>query len=200
MPTCIIKQHIELLLPNLTRIVNTSLSSGIFLQELRRAVITPLLKKTSLNKNELKKLPPVANLHFVSKVIEKCAITQYNKHIHIQKLSEPMQSAYKACHSMETALACVHDDFCRALDDQKAVLLVMLDLSAAFDTVDCKIHCCRGWKMNLVLLIQPNFGFLRIWNLDLVRYLLLVHFHKTICLKEYSVILTTSFYGMNQKI
>ena len=30
----------------------------------------------------------------------------------------------------------MHNDFCRALDDQKAVLLVMLDLSAAFDTVD----------------------------------------------------------------
>ena len=40
---------------------------------------------------------------------------------------------------LNTALACVHNDFSRALDNQEAVLLVMLDLSAAFDTVDRKI-------------------------------------------------------------
>ena len=182
MPTWIIKQQLQLLLPNLTRIVNMSLSSGIFPQELLGAVITPVLKKPSLNKNELKNYRPVANLHFVSTVIEKCAVTQYNRLIDTHKLSEPMESAYKTCHSTETALACVHNDFCRALDDQKAVLLVMLDLSAAFDTVDRKILLQRVGKTNSVLLIQPNFGFFRIWNLDLVGYLLLVHFHKTLCL------------------
>ena len=50
-----------------------------------------------------------------------------------------MQSACRAQHSTETALACVHNDFSRALDNQKPVLLEMLDLSAAFDTVDRKI-------------------------------------------------------------
>ena len=73
MPTWIIKQHLQLLLPNLTRNVNMSLSSGIFPQELRRAVIIPVLKKPSLNRNKLKNYRPVANLHFVSKANEKCA-------------------------------------------------------------------------------------------------------------------------------
>ena len=49
-----------------------------------------------------------------------------------------MQTAYKANHSTETALAKVHNDFQLAIDSQKIVLLLMLDLSAAFDTVD---HC-----------------------------------------------------------
>ena len=47
-----------------------------------------------------------------------------------------MQSAFRRQHSTETALACVHNDILRALNDQKAVLLRMLDLSSAFDTVD----------------------------------------------------------------
>lgn len=47
-----------------------------------------------------------------------------------------MQSAYRACHSTETALAQVQNDFQCAIYNQKAVLLLMLDLSAAFDTVD----------------------------------------------------------------
>ena len=51
-------------------------------------------------------------------------------------LHEIMQSSYKQHHSTETALTCVQDDFLRAIDDKKSVLLLMLDLSAAFDTVD----------------------------------------------------------------
>ncbi len=138
-PTWLVKQHLELLLPNLTKIVNMSLTSGTFPQDLRRAVITPVLKKPSLNKNDLKNYRPVANLPFTSKIIEKCAVSQYTSHIDRHNLSEPMQSAYRTCHSTETALARVHNDFCRTLDDQKAVFLVMLDLSAAFDTVDSSI-------------------------------------------------------------
>ena len=62
--------------------------------------------------------------------------SQIIEHTEKHDLSEPMQSAYRRQHSTETALACVHNDISRALDDQKAVLLLMLDLSAAFDTVD----------------------------------------------------------------
>ena len=59
-------------------------------------------------------------------------------HIDTHDLDEPMKSANRAQHSTETALSCVYNDFSRAIDNQKAVLLVMLDLSAAFDTVDRK--------------------------------------------------------------
>ena len=47
-----------------------------------------------------------------------------------------MQYSYKQHHSTETALTCVQDDFLRAIDDTKFIMLLMLDLSAAFDTVD----------------------------------------------------------------
>ena len=51
-------------------------------------------------------------------------------------LSDPYQSAYTKDRSTETALACVQNDILRAIDNQQAVFLLMLDLSAAFDTVD----------------------------------------------------------------
>ena len=50
-------------------------------------------------------------------------------------LTEPMQSAYRPGHSTETALLHVHYNILRAVDEQKAVALVLLDLSAAFDTI-----------------------------------------------------------------
>ena len=51
-------------------------------------------------------------------------------------LGEPLQSAYRCAHNTETALLAVQDTFLRAIDKQEAVFLVMIDMSAAFDTVD----------------------------------------------------------------
>jgi len=143
MPTWLVKQHMDVLLPTVSRIVNTSLQDGEFPDDFHQSIITPVLKKPSLNQNELKNYRPVANLQFTSKVLEKCAASQVIEHSDTHNLSEPLQSAYRTMHSTETALACVQNDILRALDNQKAVLLLMLDLSAAFDTVDHEIMLQR---------------------------------------------------------
>ncbi|KAK2148097.1 hypothetical protein LSH36_516g01009 [Paralvinella palmiformis] len=54
-----------------------------------------------------------------------------------------MQSAYKSGHSTETALLRLKNDMLMAIDGRKAVILVLLDLSAAFDTIDHEIICSR---------------------------------------------------------
>ena len=51
-------------------------------------------------------------------------------------LSETFQSAYKSFHSTETALLRVQNGILCALDRNESVILVLLDLSAGFDTVD----------------------------------------------------------------
>ena len=51
-------------------------------------------------------------------------------------LDEPLQSAYKRFHSCETAVVRVHSDLLRAVDKRCGVVLLLLDLSAAFDTVE----------------------------------------------------------------
>ena len=104
-PTWLLKQHVSVLSPALVRIVNMSLSCGIFPEDLRYAIVTPVLKKPSLDKNVLKHYRPVANLPFISKLIEKCASSQVLAHVDNHNLAEPMQSAYKQLHSTETALA-----------------------------------------------------------------------------------------------
>ena len=57
----------------------------------------------------------------------------------INNLEEPFQSAYKRCHSTETALLKVQNDILIAIDNKKCVALLLLDMSAAFDTVDHEI-------------------------------------------------------------
>ena len=70
----------------------------------------PLLKKMLLDPDEKKNYRPVSNLAYVGKLIEKVAITRFSKQIKSQDLDEPLQSAYKEAHSVETALVKVLDD------------------------------------------------------------------------------------------
>ena len=58
------------------------------------------------------------------------------QYIDDNNLDEKLQSAYKKLHSTETALLRVHDDILRTVDRGCTVVLLLLDLSAAFDTVD----------------------------------------------------------------
>ena len=71
-------------------------------------------------------------------MIEKVVDTQLTDHIQKHNLDERMQSAYKKYHSTETAWGRLHNDLSE-LDDNKTVLLVNLDVSAAFDTLDHSI-------------------------------------------------------------
>ena len=142
-PTWLLKDNVEHLLPLLTDIVNTSLSTGVFPKEAHSAIIKPTLKSTTLNKNELKSYRPVSNLSFVGKLTEKVACNQLNKHMESNCLFDSFQSAYRPKHSVESALIRVKNDIMFDLNSDRVVLMVLLDLSAAFDTIDHDIFVSR---------------------------------------------------------
>ena len=135
-PTWLLKENSKELLPLISKIINSSLMSGIFPSDFKCAILVPLLKKYNLDPMIFNNLRPISNLAFMSKLIESAVCNQYKAHLKRQGLAELYQSAYKENHSVETALICVQNDIVCALDDKKSVLLVLLDLSAAFDTVD----------------------------------------------------------------
>ena len=107
------------------------------------AVLKPLLKKQDADFEQLQNFRPISNLTFVSKLIEKAVALQLNDHVLRHHLDETFQSAYKAFHSTETALVRVHNDILTAIDNNNTVILLLLDLSAAFDTVDHSILLSR---------------------------------------------------------
>ena len=79
----------------------------------------------------------------ISKIIEKVVAVRLQKYLEANQLNEPLQSAYKPFHSYETALVRVQNDILVAIDKRHCVMLLLLDLSAAFDTVDHDILLTR---------------------------------------------------------
>ena len=76
------------------------------------------------------------NLSFISKVLEKVVAKRLDDHMLDNNLYSSVQSAYRERHSTETALLKVQSDFLTALDSGSWAVLLMLDLSAAFHTID----------------------------------------------------------------
>ena len=76
---------------------------------------------------------------YIPKLIERVVASRLHSHMITNDLYEEYQSSYRKLHSTETALVSVHDDILRAIDDNKCIILIMLDLRAAFDTVDHEI-------------------------------------------------------------
>ena len=147
MPTDILKQCFDVLGPIITDLVNLSLLSGIFPSAFAKAVVLPLLKKPTLSPNELSNYRPISNLNFISKLIERVVLSRINSHLSLHNLLLPNQSAYRKFHSTETALLAVHNNILSAMDHGKVTALILLDLSAAFDTVDHMIllHRLEHW-------------------------------------------------------
>lgn len=142
-PTSLLKSCIDVLVKPITSIVNMSLKEGNFPSAFKTAHVTPLLKKATLDKEEMKNFRPVSNLSFVSKILEKVVAKRLVSHIRNAGLSNSSQSAYKKFHSTETALLKIQSDILTAMDEGKVTALVLLDLSAAFDTIDHSVLLSR---------------------------------------------------------
>ena len=147
LPTFIIKECIDILLPSITKLVNCSLWEGLVPDGFKKAVVTPLIKKASHFVEDLKNYCPVSGLSFISKLVERVVAKQLVDHIHRHGLDNSYQSAYKSGPSTETALLSIKNDIHLSLSQGEATSLVLLDLSAAFDTIDHStlLSCLQDW-------------------------------------------------------
>ena len=148
-PTHLLKSCIDALIQPITCLINLLLSESIFPDIFKHAIVTPLHKKHSLPKDDLSSYRPISNLNFISKILERVIHTRLTSHLKTFPSLSRFQSAYRKFHSTETALLRIHNDLIQSINTQKVSALVLLDLSAAFDTIDHNILLSR---------LKSNFG------------------------------------------
>ena len=135
-PTFLVKECIDILLPSITSLVNCSLSGGFVPDGFKKAIVTPLIKKSSLPPNELKNYRCVSGLGFISKLVKCVVASQLNDHVSLNGLENVKKSTYKLGYSTESALLSTKNNVHLAFAKGEAAAVVLLDQSAAFDTID----------------------------------------------------------------
>ena len=147
-PTWLLNECVDVLVPIITRMINLSLVSGCVPENWKLALILLILKKLDLKLIHAN-FRPVSNLLFISKTAEKVGIPEILSHCSKHAPLPNNQSSYREYHSTETALLKFQNDILLSMDKQEVTLLVLLDLSTAFDTVD---------HMVLVDFLENDFG------------------------------------------
>jgi len=122
--------------PVIARLANLSFNQSTFPQRFKPAQVTPLLKKRGLDPCDPASYRPISNLNTISKILERLVLAQLVPHVSASPSFDSVQSAYRKCHSTETALLKITDDIFNGFDDHRSTVLVALDQSAAFDCID----------------------------------------------------------------
>ena len=121
LPTNIMKEHKDILAYFITRIVNTSLNTGHFSQKLKEAILQPLIKNIKLEPI-FNNYPPVSNLSYLSKLIERLVCKQIARYTNSMGQMELYQSAYREHSSTETALLKIKADILETVEKRSNVL------------------------------------------------------------------------------
>src|ERR1700733_5174853 len=146
-PTSLLKDCASALVPIITKIINLSLFTGNFPLNFKHSHVTPLLKKSNLDKENVSNYRPISNLSFLSKLTERIVLARLNDYLSSNSLLNPHQSGFTKHHSTETLLVSLYNKLVSAVSHQQVSCLCLLDISAAFDTIDhtLLLHRLSSW-------------------------------------------------------
>ena len=135
LPAHLVNENIDLLLPYINTLINLSLSTGN-IEGLKKAIVRPQLKDHNIDHNYVPNFRPVSNLLFLGKLIERVVQDRLQKHLDFIGYCNNTQFGYKKNHSTELLLLKFVNDILVGVDSKNGVVVLLIDLSAAFDTVD----------------------------------------------------------------
>ena len=115
---------------------NKSLLEGHLPSSQTSAIISPVIKMSGLDPDGVRSYLPISNLTYMSKIIDRMMYKQLADYLGKHSLLPEYQSGFRAHHSTETAVRKIMSDILSAADHGTVTLLGLLDMSAAFDTVE----------------------------------------------------------------
>ena len=133
-PCQILKTAVTIISEPLSKIFNKSISSGIFVDDWKKAKVTPIYKEG--DKCDLNNYRPISVLSVVSKIFEKIVFSQFYSYLNTNNLLTDHQSGFRPFHSTLTALLKDTMYWLNNMDNGKINIAVFVDLKKAFDTVD----------------------------------------------------------------
>ena len=159
LPTSLLQEFVDVLLPLLTVLCNRSILEGILPPSQKRSILVPVLKCEGLDSDNPVNFRPIANVSFISKLIEKIVALQLTSYLETHNLLPEIQSGFRKGHSTETLLLRLLSDVYGAIDRSQLTLLALFDVSAAFDTVDHdilleRLHISFGLSGTLLLWLR----------------------------------------------
>ena len=119
----------------LCEIVNASFKTGVFPKSEKYSYVRPLIKANK-DPSQLASYRPLFNTSFLAKLLENAALDQLKTHLGNFEYFSKFQSAYRKHHSVETALCKIYNDLVLRKASGGCAMLILIDQSAAFDTVD----------------------------------------------------------------
>jgi hypothetical protein len=125
----------------LTLIVNQSIVEGEFPKEWKEAVVTPILKKG--NPQLLSNYRPVSCLPAASKVLEIVVCSQLSEYLESNNILPSNQHGFRPRRSTMTAWQEIQLDWASKCESNLVTGVLLWDLSAAFDTLDCEGVCAK---------------------------------------------------------
>ena len=138
-PTWLVKKLSNVFAPIIANLCNASFDQCTLPVDQKRAITRPLIKKPSLDTSDLNNYRPISNLSFLSKTVERLVDARFVVYAESNSLLPVHQSAYRTQHSTETTLVHLYNDMVATVDRGDVGALVLLDMSAAFDTIDHSI-------------------------------------------------------------
>lgn len=151
-----LKFCVPYLIPYIRHIVNFAITSYSFPQLWKKAIVRPIAKvKNPLSFGDIR---PISVLPLLSKIIEKVMCHQIREYISQKELLPETQSGYRPHHSTTTALLKLTNDVISTCDKSDLTILVMIDFSKAFDTLNHELLCAKlsyyGFDSDSISLIR----------------------------------------------
>ena len=114
--------------------------TNTFAKAWKIAEVIPILKSGYNNDiDDPNNSRPISLLPVLSKVSERFAHSQFTDYLTTNKKLVETQSGNRKLHSTETALLHVIDELLKAMDEKNISILVLLDMSNAFDSINHNI-------------------------------------------------------------